>query len=308
MKIALSYRVDLYPEMENLSKRQMGRVPLVPVETYARSVEHYLREAGHEVSNVFEDTSADLRGYDAYIELDNGRDGKGELGFARRDLSRVVCPTAVWFVDSHGQPRLHRELAPRYKHVFFAVYARRDLFAGHRSAHWCPNATDLRFFYPGSAAPTFDFGFFGSKNGLDRADALVQICQRRGWTADVRQIGGTGNKHRWPRTCEAMLNCATLFNRGQKHDINLRIFESMATGRPLICDVDPLNGMEKLFTEGEHYLGYEAYTFKGLEERMLYAKENPEKCRAIADKARALVVSKHLVKHRVAQMLEVLGA
>ena len=92
---------------------------------------------------------------------------------------------------------------------------------------------------------------------------------------------------------------------GQKHDINLRTFESMAVFRPLICDVDPLNGMEQLFEEGKHYLGYEAYTFAGLEEKMLWAMSNPTECAQMAHTAYKEVLDKHLIKHRVAQMLEV---
>ena len=106
-----------------------------------------------------------------------------------------------------------------------------------------------------------------------------------------------------------MNGCATLFNHGQKHDgPNLSVLESMAIGRPLITDLDPRDGMSKLFVDGEHFLGYEAYTFKGLEEKMLYAKAHPGWCLGMAQKARDLVLGKHLVQHRVQQMLEVFGS
>lgn len=308
MKIALSYRVDLYPVEDGGSPKQRGRFPHVPVETYARSVHHELQELGHTVDNVFGHEFTNQEYYDMYMELDNGRDPQGQFHFGR-DIGPIHIPKAVWFVDSHGQPDLHRSLAPSYDHVFFAVYAKRDLFAGHKSAHWCPNATDTRWFQPLVGEPQFDFGFFGSRHGLERADKMVEICNRHGWTSDVRQIGGGPYKHKWPRTGQAMNNCATLFNCGQKHDgPNLRVMESMAVRRPLITEVDPLNGMSQLFVEGEHYLGYEAYTFKGLEEKMLYAKAHPGWCISVAQKAYDLVVTKHLVKHRVEQMLEVFNA
>ena len=321
MKIALSYRVDLYPFSDvELSAKQLGRLPSVPVESYARCVHYELEKLGHTVDNVYKSISADngeqdiqywnASEYDIYIELDNGRDGQGNLGFGHLSASsfQLTIPTAVWFVDSHGHPDLHKALAPSYKHVFFAVWDKRDLFTGHPSAHWCPNATDPRFFYPVNVGlPAYDFGFFGSKTGLDRADKMVDICKAHGWTYDVRQIGGGPFKHKWPRTCEAMNNCKVLFNHGQKHDApNLRVLESMAVGRPLISDQEDRSGMDLLFVPGKHYLPYESYTQIGLEAQMVNAMNNDYT--EMAEAARKLVLEKHLIKNRVEQMLEVFNA
>jgi len=311
MKIALSYRVDYYPQgKEGLSARQLGKQPSVPVESYARCVHRAFEALGHTVENVYgHNTVWCPQHFDIYIELDNGRDAEGNLGFGsqfdRSDI-QLNIPTVVWFVDSHGHPELHKALASHYGHVFFAVWDKRDLFKGHKSAHWCPNATDPRFFYPTSWRPQLDFGFFGSKPGLDRADKMIELCQKHGWTYDVRQIGGGGYKHKWPRTCEAMNNCKVLFNHGQKHDApNLRVLESMAIGRPLISDLEPRSGMGRLFTPDEHYLAYESYTQNGLEEKMSYAMDNLECCHRMAANAQKLVLDHHLIKNRIAQMLEV---
>ena len=309
MKIALSYRVDLYPFSDvELSAKQLGRLPSVPVESYARCVHAELEKLGHTVDNVYGQEFTNTDYYDVYLELDNGRDATGELGFGKHiDRSDITIPTAVWFIDSHGRPDLHKALAGAYTHVFFAVWDKRDLFTGHPSAHWCPNATDPRFFYPTWTKPEFDFGFFGSKTGLDRADKMIEICNAHGWTYDVRQIGGGPFKHKWPRTCEAMNNCQTLFNHGQKHDApNLRVLESMAVGRPLISDQEDRSGMDLLFVPGKHYLPYESYTQIGLEAQMVNAMNNDYT--EMAEAARKLVLEKHLIKNRVEQMLEVFNA
>lgn len=314
MKVALSYRVDYYHQgNDGLSAKQLGRLPLVPVESYARCVQRAFHALGHTVDNVFgQDTKWNPKDFDVLLELDNGRDTQGNLNFAsftQRSDIHVNIPTAVWFTDSHGYPDLHKSLSAHYDHVFFAVWDKRDLFKEHSSAHWCPNATDPMFFYPVvTKEPEFDFGFFGSKTGLDRADKMIEICQRRGWTYDVRQIGAP-YKHKWPRTSDAMNNCKILFNHGQKHDApNLRVLESMAVGRPLITDMDPRSGMGRLFEAGKHYLGYEAYTYEGLEEQMSYAMNNLERCHEMAAVAQKLVLDRHLIKTRVAQMIEVFNA
>ena len=310
MKIALSYRVDFYPMGENLSRAEMRHATPVPVESYARCVHAELEKLGHTVDNVYGQEFTNTDYYDVYLELDNGRDAEGKLGFGKHiNRSDICIPMAVWFVDSHGQPALHKDLAPAYSHVFFAVWDKRDLFQGHPSAHWCPNATDTRFFYTSETEPQFDFGFFGSKTGLDRADKMIEICKKHGWTYDVRQIGGGPFKHKWPRTCEAMQNCKVLFNHGQKHDgPNLRVLESMAVGRPLISDLEERSGMSRLFKAGEHYLDYESYTKNGLEEKMKWAMENDVYALIMADRAWHEVRAKHLIKNRVEQMLEVFNA
>ena len=311
MKLALSYRVDYYPLGEGLSAKQLGRLPVVPVESYARCVHAELEKLGHTVDNVYGQEFTNTDYYDVYLELDNGRDGNGELGFGRHlDRSDICIPTAIWFIDSHGRPDLHKSLSSMYKHVFFAVWDKRDLFKDHESAHWCPNATDPRFFYPINVGkPAYDFGFFGSKGGLDRADKMIEICNRRGWTYDVRQIGGGPYKHKWPRTCEAMNNCKVLWNHGQKHDApNLRVLESMAVGRPLISDLEPRSGMGRLFEPSVHYLAYESYTHNGLEDVMTMALENPGRSFNMAVRARSAVLAEHLIKNRVEQMLEVFNA
>ena len=307
MKIALNYRRDIHD----------GKV----VPSYSESVRRELVMRGHEVFPVGEGHDNQLPGspypivhdqlslkyFDFVLELDNGRNKAGSLGFG--EYNPVSIPRAIWFIDSHGQPTLHKRLAKDYTHVFFAVWSKRDLFASHGSAHWCPNATDAIHFPRASAnIPTYDFGFFGSKGGLDRAKPLQEICERHGWSADVRQINGPF-KPKWPFTAEAMWGCTTLFNHGQKHDgPNLRVMESMAVGRPLITDMDPQSGMSKLFVEGEHYLGYESYTYKGLEEKMLYAKAHPGWCLRVANQAYDLVMAKHQIGNRVDQMLEVFNA
>lgn len=295
MRIAISYREDIHN----------GQI----VESYARCFRKEFMSLGHQVFNVYYTKEWQTKDYDLYLELDNGRDKENNLGFNQSKLQIKSIPTAVLFTDSHGQPDLHQSIAKNYQHVFFAVWAKRDLFANHSSAHWCPNATDPLWFPAANdirnQPPEFSFGFFGSKGGLDRTTSLKAICEHHGWSYDIRQVNGNW-KPKWPFTAEAMANCANLFNMGQKHDgPNLRVLESMAVGRPLITEVDPKNGMDQLFKEGEHYLGYEAYTFNGLEEKMLWAIAHPGWALSMANKAYALVMEKHLIKHRAQQMMEV---
>ena len=288
------------------------------VETYSRSYIHYLKNAGHDVTEVGEGTGIpDLSGirqrnYDLFLDIDSGRNSKGELCFVGDQINKIK--KAVIFTDSHGHPSMHKRLASSYEYVFFAVWSQRDLFAKHPSAHFLPNATDLRWFprYDVDnidlehARVLSDFGFFGSKGGLDRADPLKEICEKRGWSYDIRQLNNA-YKQKWPYTAMAMANCKFLFNHGQKHDINLRWFESMAVGRPLISDLDPTSGVTQLFVPGKHFIAYEPYTYKGLGEAMEWCMTHKQSANGIAKEAYDLVADKHTVENRVQSMMEIIS-
>lgn len=282
-----------------------------PVENYARSMIRTLRELGHEVVETVKTAPVAREIYkevDFLLDIDCGRNNKGELRW-HGETQKPDCPSAVYFIDSHGYPSLHKRLAKNYDHVFFAVWDKRDLFAKHPSAHWCPNFTDLKWFNGDdySSLTQFDFGFYGSKGGLDRAKPMIYVANNNNWTSDVRQISRQG-KHQWPETATAMRACRFLFNKAQKHDgPNLRVMESMAMKRPLICDQDSRSGMDKLFEPGVHYIPYEYFKYKGLEERMKWCMDNPDAAQLIALHAYDEVRAKHLVKNRIEQILEVIN-
>lgn len=289
-----------------------------PIENYARSMIRSLKEKGHEVVEVKKMPLLDTAAYkqvDLLLDIDCGRDDNGKLRW-HGEQSKPPVKSTVYLIDSHGYPDMHKKLARKYDHVFFAVYSRRDLFAGHPSAHWCPNFTDDKWFDRSLFAREvkYDFGFFGSKHGLDRADPMKEIAERRGWTYRIAQVRKQ-EKPRWPYTGEAMSECRVLFNHGQKHDgPNLRVMESMLVGKPLMNNVDSRDGMHILFTPWVHYLPYgsfdpdKGYSYGDLEEVMAHTQEHPNHLAQMAEDAYNEVKTKHLVGNRIDQILEVANA
>lgn len=283
-----------------------------PVDCYARSFMRELRAKGHNAIGVGEGhefaTLEEVKSLDCQllIEIDNGRNTKGELPF-QKPKSNFNIPSAVFFIDSHGHSDLHESIAKYYDHIFFAVWNKRDLFKGHKSAHWLPNCTDKFWFNKEDHTNVplqFDFGFHGSKNGLYRADPLKEVCVSLGLTFDIRQITKP-HRHKWPHFAEAMMACGYLFNKSQKHDgPNQRVMESMILNKPLLSDNDPMSGMSKLFEDGVHYVGYE-YGYGNIREKVLWMLNNPEKCVEIARAGYQEVLNKHLIGNRVDSILEV---
>jgi len=282
--------------------------------TYSHSTSDALISLGHTVTSIGEgheitsfndpiwaQKALGVKDYDLFIDLDCGRNEDGAFNYQCQD-ERAPIPSAVRFIDSHGHPSYHKRAAVNYDHVFFAVWAKRDLFVKHPSAHWCPNASDAYYFFPNHTLPTIDVGFFGTKGGLSRAEDLKEACAANDWSTDVREIGKKRN--RWPTTGEAMNNCRVLYNCGQKHDgPNQRVIESMLVGRPLINDFDSIDGMTQLFTPGTHYLPY--LEREGMAEQIKWCLQEPERATMMANRAYEEAYNKHQVKHRVAQILEV---
>ena len=299
MRLALGFRQDLHKDQ--------------PVYTYSNSFSAEFQAQGHEIIEFGIGHSITkiegLPEVDYTLELDCGRDLNGLFNYqipGKLGTKR----SGVYFIDSHGQPDLHQTLAPEYDDIFFAVWAKRDLFKDHASAYWLPNSVDLKWFdqskYPLKDAE-YDFGFFGSKKGLHRADPLKNLCIESGWSYDIRQVNAS-YKHRWPFTAEAMGACKNLFNCGQKHDLNLRIFESLAMNRPLINDVDRSSGIEKILISGTHYVPYQSYSYHGLLEAMQWIQNNPKEASILAETGYEEVKNNHLVSNRVKQILEVIEA
>ena len=286
----------------------------VPIMTYSNSSHQALLDLGHHVLPMGEGhrckgfDGLDTSNLDLFIDLDCGRNEKGLLPF-HCVSERAPIPSAVRFIDTHGHSSFHKRAAKNYDHVFFAVFDKRDIFTYHPSVHWCPNASDSKYFYKDilpelHESRPFDIGFFGSKGGIDRADILKPIALRHTWTVDIREIGKNGQ--RWPRTAEAMSMCKVLYNMGQKHDgPNQRVIESMLMQRPLVTDRDGRDGMKELFVEGEHYLGYNSES--ELANNLEWCLREPSLAGSMAKRAYELAMDKHQVKHRVEQILEVCG-
>ena len=102
------------------------------VHTYAESMARSLREDyGHKVIEL-DKTAATLTklcedfangsDIDHIIDVDSGRNVQGEYNWlAQFDLhNNISCPVSAVFIDSHGRPDLHSQLASWYDNVFFA--------------------------------------------------------------------------------------------------------------------------------------------------------------------------------------------
>ena len=85
----------------------------------------------------------------------------------------------------------------------------------------------------------------------------------------------------------------------------MRVFEGMAAGALMVTDAIRRNGLEDLFTPGEHLVTYasEAELFERLD---YYLAHEPER-RAIAERGRALVLRRDTYEQRARQLTQTLA-
>ncbi len=92
------------------------------------------------------------------------------------------------------------------------------------------------------------------------------------------------------------------FNSSVAQDVNMRVFEVLAMGRPLLTNRDAaVNGLLELFEEGTHFIGYDDADLVGQAGRYL---ADAAACTAMARAGQALVLEKHTYLHRIDALLE----
>lgn len=198
-------------------------------------------------------------------------------------------PSIAWFIDGHSQGAWHTGFAKQFTHVYSAQ--RGDV--GER----LPVACDPETHTPDPGIePTHDVVFVGHLyEGCPwyqrRRDLLKGLSERY----DLKVYEGVyghdmANAH---ATGHVVFNVSTL------GDLNMRVFEAMCSGRPLVTDLVP--GLAWLLNCGEQLL---PYTSEGeLYATVDYLLASPDRARAIGEQGRAAVLAEHTYDHRARRML-----
>jgi len=237
---------------------------------------------------------------DALIWIEAGGGWPGwlwSLGLAD-DLPGL--PRAAWFIDSHSQ-HWHREFAQHFDHLFVAQRAYVDQF--DRPVTWLPVACDPEIHTPPPGIePEHDVVFCGhlyaSSPLYERRRRLLDMLGKR-YSLGIYE--GAYLKD----MAIAHAKGRVVFNVSTNGDLNMRVFEALCSGRPLVTDAVPGAGLEALFDLGCGPLTYSSEA--ELCERIDWLLANPVAAQCIAASGRLVVRMDHTYQHRAQQMLEVMG-
>jgi len=180
-------------------------------------------------------------------------------------------------------------------------------------SHLCAEETVFR---PYPEPEKFDIGMVGTFRKADRKGRRSSYYWARKEWMDKLEAEGFSVLLRQGLYMEnyarALCRCRIGFhhsNRGwrkMKHyPPAMRIFETMAIGRMLLCDTFDLNGLR--LKEGVHYVTFPPRDYKAMREKVRYYLAHPEERETIALNGRAFVLKRHTYRHRAALILEQFG-
>jgi hypothetical protein len=167
-------------------------------------------------------------------------------------LENIGCPTAAYLIDTHQNLGLRLAYAPFFDHIFVAqcdhVSAVRD--HGYPQAEWLPLAAE-----PGFAGDPFrprplEVAFVG-QNGEPGTRRYEVLCA----VAAAFKTNDFSRSYAPAEMSDLYGRAKIVINASIGGDVNMRVFEATASGALLVTD-RVCNGLDRLFTEGEHFVGY----------------------------------------------------
>lgn len=221
-------------------------------------------------------------------------------------------PSLYWASDTHLGPEYRYRWAEHFDHVCFAQQRAVEEYG---RGEWLPHAVEPQAYNPAAIyartledlATTaqvyrlkrWDLGFVGHLNDETRIAALDRLFREfpNSWWGSLR----TGRV--FERAADIYTQSKIVFNHAIKDDVNMRVFEALATRSFLLTPEVPTQGT--LFTDGVHLI-----TYRDLDDcvdKARYYLAHDEERERIAEAGYREVLAKHTIAHRVRRMLELGG-
>ena len=234
-----------------------------------------------------------------YIWVDSGVDD------LPNDLDALQIPKIAYIIDTHCALDTRLAIAKRFNFTFLAQRSRLNDFvnAGIANVAWLPLGCDPALHDVGPRNRRYDVAFVGSvpDDPNSRRAKLINAVATAFPDAKIGKF--------WPEEMAAIYaEAKVVVNCCAARDINMRVFEAMASGALLITD--EADGLEDLFTDKKHLVIYRNDDeLIPLIQKYLAEDEDRER---IAAAGRSLVLSEHTYRDRARRMtlmvMESLGA
>ena len=213
-------------------------------------------------------------------------------------LEDVPCPILAYLIDVHQGVHHRYPYLPFFDAVFVAQKDYRELVAQQCDApvEWLPLACDPEL-APTGLKRVFDVGFVGQlgPSGSSRRELLKSVLHT--WNSNDYL------RYHTPAEMAAVYASSQIVvNHSMNGDLNMRLFEAMSVGALVVTDRIQ-NGLNDLFVEGTHYVGYD--TKDEAFDAIAYYLAHEEERRRIAEEAMTLVRERHTYDRRWAHIQDV---
>ncbi|HEX9023091.1 MAG TPA: glycosyltransferase [Geobacteraceae bacterium] len=218
-------------------------------------------------------------------------------GHFPKNLDALPCTRACYLIDSHLENiSWHLEWAKHFHYVFIA---QREYLPRFRevnpNTHWLPLACDPEIHAKLDLPKIHDIGFVGSLALNPRRQMLLKSLEEHASLYYERCF--------WDEMARVFSASRVVFNSAVNNDLNMRVFEVMATGSLLLTDIAQASGLEELFRDGEELALYRCDA--ELKDVARFYLANEELREQIAARGRRAVLQAHTYDHRVADLLAV---
>ncbi|MCC6696780.1 MAG: glycosyltransferase [Candidatus Hydrogenedentes bacterium] len=214
-------------------------------------------------------------------------------------MDELRCPSVYISTDTWQSPRDYLD-AIAYDFVFVAQreHVPRMRALGARNVSWLPLGCTPAIHYPCPREPVADISFVGSialPIHQERYDLLRHI------EAHFRVLARSclyGDE-----LCRLCGSTKLTFNHSAVRDLNMRVFEALAMGVPLLTNRDSaVNGLLDLFEEDTHLIVYDSADDLLVKARR-YLDDDAAR-RRVAEAGFAEVLARHTYRHRVEALVE----
>jgi glycosyltransferase involved in cell wall biosynthesis len=233
------------------------------------------------------------RGYaaDYYLWIDSG------LKTIAPDIDLLPMPKLAYLIDTHVAPEPRIEIARNFDCVFLAQVAQVELFrnAGIAHCYWLPLACWPPLHDIPPQERIYDVAYVGSLNPQEHGRRMSLLNEI------ARRFPNCKMGRAWPETMATIYaQSKIVVNIAYNRDVNMRVFEALASGALLITD--EAEGLDTLFQDGAHLVVYhrDEDVFDLIEEYLA----DPEARQRIARNGQAYVLAQHTYRHRIAKLLE----
>lgn len=214
--------------------------------------------------------------------------------FLMNGLREFPCPTACFFLDPQYLRDLKIEMAKHFDYVFVSQKKEVERYRreGVRNVYWLTHACDRETHSKKADNKLYDITFVGTMNAK-RESLLSRL--RRNFKVHYERCHGV-------RMAEVYSQSKIIFNTSTVNEINMRVFEAMASGSMLLTDKAPGSGLEELFTDRIHLVYYS--TESDLISLADYYLKHDDERECIAKTGMTEVLEKHTYDCRIISMID----
>lgn len=211
-------------------------------------------------------------------------------------LAQLELPKAAWFIDTHVSTAHRIEIARQFDYVYLAQRGQIQEFqdAGIGHVRWLPLGCAPELHTAERGDLKYDVAFVGSMSSAsgDKRRAFIERVRAEFPNHFIAQC--------WPHEmAEAYAQARIVVNMCLNNDVNMRVFEAVASGALLVTD--PADGLDELFTPGEEIVVYKDEDDAMAKIRHYLADDAARE--AIADRGRERALAEHTYARRLETML-----